>query len=124
MDKRTENTPKIKKEIELVALTRSKEVMERKGSGYDLSTLHGERHIRDDVIYCFSGLLMKKDRKVLITNTQFFDQLMQKKWTGISHWKMFGTSRRLSKEWIREVKWLMIPVDRPGHWILMAYNHR
>ena len=124
MGKRTENTPKIKKEIELVDLTRSKEVMERKGSGYDLSTLHGERHISDDVINCFSGLLMRKDRKVLITNTQFFDTLMQKKGTGISHWKMFGTSRRLSKEWIREVKWLMIPVNRPGHWILMAYNHR
>ena len=72
MDKRRENTPKVKKEIEVVDLTRSKDVVERKGSGYDLSTLHGERHISDDVINCLSGLLMRKDRKALITNTQFF----------------------------------------------------
>ena len=124
MDKRRENTPKVKKIIEVVDLTKSQDVVERKGSVYDLSTLYGERHISDDVINCFSKLLMRKDRKALITNTQFFEQLEKKKWTGISHWKMFGGSRRLSKEWIREVKWLMIPVNRPGHWILLAYNHR
>ena len=122
MDKKTEDTPKTKKEIELVDISRSKKVFHK--SGYDLSSLHGERHISDDVINYFSSLLMRKDRKILITNTQFFPTLMQKKWTGISHWKMFNTTRRLSKEWIREVRWLMIPVHRPDHWILMAYAHR
>ena len=67
MDKKTEDTPKTKKEIEFVDISKSKEVFHK--SGYDLSSLHCERHISDDVINYFSSLIMRRDRKILITNT-------------------------------------------------------
>ena len=122
MGKKKEGTKTTNEEIEVVDITSSQETFGKRG--YDLSTLHSNRNISDDVINNFSQVLMKKDKDILITNTQFYPSLIERKWAGISHWKCFGTTRRLTKDYIRRVKWLLIPVHQPDHWILMAYNHR
>ena len=122
MGKRKEGTKKTNEEIELVDISSSQETFGKRG--YDLSSLHYNRYISDDVINNFSSVLMKKDKDILITNTQFYPSLIERKWAGISHWKCFNTTRRMTKDYIRRVKWLLIPVHQPDHWILMAYNHR
>ena len=122
MGKKKEGTKTTNEEIEVVDITSSQETFGKRG--YDLSSLHYNRYISDDVINNFSSVLMKKDKDILITNTQFYPSLIERKWAGISHWKCFNTTRRMTKDYIRRVKWLLIPVHQPDHWILMAYNHR
>ena len=122
MGKKKEGTKTTNEEIELVDISSSQETFGKRG--YDLSSLHYNRYISDDVINNFSQVLMKKDKDILITNTQFYPSLIERKWAGINHWKCFNTTRRMTKDYIRRVKWLLIPVHQPDHWILMAYNHR
>ena len=120
-NRRTKEMPKPKMESKVIDVSQSKGTYHRRN--YDWSSLKFDRHISDDVVNSFSSLIMKKYPGMLVTNTQFYPALVNKGWDGVSHWKMFNTSRTLTKEWIKQSRYLAIPVHVPGHWFLMAYSH-